>query len=52
MDTKYRCLKCGHTWETKPDMVACPKCQSPHVRWVNYEAWAKANPSASDPARQ
>ena len=45
MNAEYRCNGCGHAWHlAQPSQVTCPKCNHLYVKWVNFDAWRKANP--------
>lgn len=37
MAAKFKCLKCGSTWATRPGMVTCIQCGNLYVKWVNYD---------------
>jgi len=38
---QFCCLACGHRWISEPMILGC-KCGHSYVKWVNYEACAKA----------
>ena len=37
---RYRCEKCGFSWEQPQARAACPTCGHDYVVWVNYREWA------------
>lgn len=37
MYAKFKCLKCGYKYLSKPGPTKCPKCNHLYVKWINYE---------------
>lgn len=38
---KFKCLKCGHEFETFQYCTSCHKCEYLYVKWLNYEECRK-----------